>query len=105
MNELERNAARNELVELNEGIEICSGAKSHGEQCKNKEGSAKGSKKIISPLEQRRTKLICQYFHRLRTSAAYHRAKLNGVDCQELICLAKQIFSRFENICTPLLMM
>jgi len=69
MNQLELNEARNELVELDQEIErLVRDRKNMEGDVKIRRAALQAAKKIISPLEQRRTKLICQYFHALRTS-------------------------------------
>jgi len=106
MNELERNAARNELVQLDQEIDrLVRERKTLEVNVKTRRTALQVAKKNHQSTRAKKKKVDLPIFSHVEnilkehniSSAAYHGGKLNGVDCRELIRLAKHIFSRFEN--------
>jgi len=71
---------------------------------KLKKASLQKAKKELKSVREKKKKIDMPLFSQIEnllkeyniSAAAYHSGKLNGVDCHELIQLAKPLFFQFE---------
>ena len=74
-------------------VDVSNKRKTLGEKKKDLQKIQKEKRKINTPVSAEIENLLLQYNI---SAAAYHGGKLNGVDCREVIHLAKQLFPIFQ---------